>query len=270
MADRKRTLAIAIVNPGEKLLVIGCNGFVGNAVARLAEKSGFKVTGLSLHPPRDVDRLPKISYLVADIADIDSVSHALGSSQFDYVINCGGYVNHSTLFDEGKKQLDVHFYGLLNVIQCVNHPQLKGFVQIGSSDEYGDAPSPQHEELREAPISAYACAKTAGSQLIQMLHRTEDFPGVVARLFLAYGPGQSVERFIPQIISGCLSGNSFPVSEGKQLRDFCFVDDIGRALLTLAHSSETHGHIINVASGQPVSIKTMIRRIQDVIGCGHT
>ena len=59
------------------------------------------------------------------------------------------------------------------------------------------------------------------THFLQMLFRTEEFPMVILRLFLTYGPGQEDRRFLPQIIKGCLSDAKFPTSEGQQLRDFC-------------------------------------------------
>lgn len=62
--------------------------------------------------------------------------------------------------------------------------------------------------------------KVAATHFLQMLYRTENFPATILRLFLTYGPGQDGRRFLPQVITGCLEGRSFPASEGKQLRDF--------------------------------------------------
>ena len=121
--------------------------------------------------------------------------------------------------------IDAHFRGLQNILEVLPRSRLKRFVQIGSSDEYGDAAAPQHEKLREAPISPYSLAKVACTHFLQMLHRTENFPGVTLRLFLTYGPGQDSKRFLPQIIRGCLDDRAFPASEGEQIRDFCNVHD---------------------------------------------
>jgi nucleoside-diphosphate-sugar epimerase len=251
-----------------KLLVTGCNGFIGRKVASIALARGMKLTGLSLHAPahREINR--NIEYLIADISNADALAQVIGNSKFDYVINCSGYIDHTPISKGGGQQFKTHFTGLLNLIRSVNHDQLKGFVQIGTSDEYGNIPSPQHEALREAPISPYACAKVAASHLVQMLHRTEGFPGCIARLFLVYGPGQNLQRFTPQIITGCLKNTKFPVSAGEQIRDFCYIDDIADALVRLVLDERTHGEIFNVASGNGVSIKSMIEIIQHSIGSG--
>jgi nucleoside-diphosphate-sugar epimerase len=106
----------------------------------------------------------------------------------------------------------VHFGGVQNILQSVNLDSLKRFVQIGSSDEYGNLSAPQTEDMRESPISPYSLGKAASTQLLQMLYSTEGLPTVILRLFLVYGPGQDLRRFIPQVIQGCLSSGYFPTS----------------------------------------------------------
>jgi len=89
------------------------------------------------------------------------------------------------LYSEGgRKHLEEHFTSLKNLIEILPRDHLKAFIQIGSSDEYGNAPAPQHEGLRESPISPYSIGKVAATHFLQMLHRTENFPATILRLFL--------------------------------------------------------------------------------------
>jgi len=115
--------------------------------------------------------------------------------------------------------------------------------------------------MRERPISPYSLAKTAAAHFIQMLYNTEGFPGTVLRFFLVYGVGQDEQRFLPQIIKGCLNNDEFKTSEGNQLRDFCYIDDIIDAMIKAVVSPFSKGRIINIASGNPISIKEMIQKI---------
>ena len=146
--------------------------------------------------------------------------------------------------------------------------KLKRFVQIGSSDEYGNAPAPQNEKMREQPISPYSLAKVASTHFLQMLYRSENFPAVTLRLFLTYGPGQDVKRFLPQIIQGCLNNADFPTSAGEQIRDFCFVEDAVRAVTQALTVPEAIGEVFNVASGEQVKIRTMIEIVCALTGSG--
>ena len=129
---------------------------------------------------------------------------------------------------------------------------------------------PQNEASREQPISPYSLAKVAGSHFLQMLYRTENFPAVILRLFLTYGPGQNSFRFLPQIIHGCLKDDSFPASKGEQFRDFCYIDDTIGAIILALTLSGVDGEIINVATGEPITIRGMIEKVCRITGSWRT
>jgi nucleoside-diphosphate-sugar epimerase len=101
-----------------------------------------------------------------------------------------------------------------------------------------------------------------------MLFRTEGLPATTLRLFLTYGPGQDERRFVPQVIRGCLGRESFPASRGEQLRDFCFVQDTVEAVFAACLTPAARGEVINVASGQPVTIRHVVETIQRLVGGG--
>ena len=67
------------------------------------------------------------------------------------------------------------------------------------------------------------------------------FVKAIVRIFLTYGPGQKENRFIPQIIKGCLENSKFKTSSGKQLRDFCYIDDVVRAINMVLISKKSFG-----------------------------
>jgi len=252
----------------ERLLIVGGTGFIGKNLALSSLEQGFKVTVISLNLSADSERIDGVEYVQADITDFVQLQERLFITTFDYVVNLSGYVNHSRFMEGGQSVIDAHFYGVSNLIQLLNWKKIKRFVQIGSSDEYGEAPAPQNEEMREFPISSYSMGKVAATHLLQMLSRTEEFPAVTLRLFLVYGEGQSKERFLPQIVQGCLLGKHFPASEGKQLRDFCYVDDITRGILLALKSDDVNGEVINLASGVPISIRKIVELVQETIGKG--
>lgn len=230
---------------------------------RRARERGLAVTSLGLK-----GRVSEGDHIAVDLRDAEALRRSLSGRRFDHVVNCGGYVDHRAFRDGGRAMLDAHFTGLLNLVECLDRDALRSFVNIGSSDEYGAAPAPQAESLREAPISPYSMAKVAATQFLQMLHRTEGFPAATLRFFLTYGPGQDQKRFIPQIIAGCLGGSAFPTTHGEQLRDFCYIDDTVEAILAALRTPRCHGEVINVASGRPISIRSIIETICDSLGSG--
>jgi len=253
----------------DRILIIGGTGFIGIHLAKrcLQDTSHVACLGLSGRYYKE-SFVKNVKFIQTDITNKEQLWLALYNKHFDYVFNLGGYINHLQFFSGGRMVIESHLVGLMNLIDCIDRERLKGFVQIGSSDEYGSTHAPQKEDIREMPISPYSFAKTAASQFIQMLFRTEGFPGVVLRFFLVYGPGQDNKRFLPQIINGCLNNEEFKTSEGKQLRDFCYIDDAVNAMIKAAVTQEAMGQVINIASGSPVIIKELIEKIMSLTGGG--
>lgn len=249
--------------------MVGGGGFIGTALSKKLNSLGAHVISLVCSGTKKREFLPNVTTIAVDIREHTSLMKALANYSFNYVFNLGGYIDHSPYLKGGRSVIDAHYTGMLNLLDYVFAPSLKKFVQIGSSDEYGNGRFPQSEKLREAPISPYSAAKVGATHLIQALSKTEDFPGVVARLFLVYGPGQDDRRFLPQIIKGCLSGRAFPTSPGEQLRDFCYIDDVVNGLILAALKPKAVGHVINIASGQPVTIRSIIEKVVKFIGTGQ-
>lgn len=253
-----------------RILVVGGRGFIGRHIVDRAVQLGWDVTSLNFsHHQSGMETTNAVRYLTVDIANKISLEKVLGLADFEYVVNCGGYIDHSSFFKDGRKIIDTHFIGVLNLVESLNRNVLKSFVNIGSSDEYGSCPAPQTELWRESPISPYSLAKVAASHFLQMLFRTESFPATTLRLFLTYGPGQDRNRFLPQIISGCLNDSTFATSEGEQLRDFCYIGDTVDAVFSVFESSKARGEIFNIASGKPVSIRQVINNVKSQIGKGN-
>lgn len=250
------------------LLVIGGTGFIGHHLLKAAKNKCWQTTSVSLNSPTEERFVDGVHYLHFDMTDGNLVRKNL-VEDFNYVVNLGGYINHKLFRDGGRNLIEIHFTTLQNLLETIPRSKLKRFVQIGSSDEYGNSPAPQNENLREKPISPYSLAKVAATHFLQMLHSTEKFPAVILRLFLTYGPGQDTNRFLPQIIRSCLENNKFPTSAGEQIRDFCYVEDTVRAILNSLVESEVEGEIINVASGEPISIRAMITKVSNLIGSGR-
>lgn len=250
------------------LLVVGGTGFIGSCLARRATEIGLNTSVLSSREPIDERKINKVEYLYADIRDKEQLKEVFRDKNFSYIVNLSGYVDHSSYLDGGRGVIDSHFNGLLNLVEVLDWNSIETFVQIGSSDEYGDTPAPQTESICTYPISPYAFAKSAANLFFQMLNHTEGFPVVMLRFFLVYGPGQNKERFLPQVIRGCLENKTFPTSKGEQIRDFCYIDDIIDGITSTFGKKECYGEIINLASGVPVKIRDVLSTIVKTVGSG--
>jgi nucleoside-diphosphate-sugar epimerase len=263
----KRSGTVGKVAP-KRILVVGGSGFIGSHVLLESISRGWQVCSLSLRKPDPEFCLPGVDYLAADVIDKENLVEQIGDRKFEFVVNLGGYIDHRPFGQGGGLAFGAHFFSVKNLINVINPQALERFVEVGSSDEYGDHSAPQKESMRERPISPYALGKTAATHLLQMSQRTQGFPGIILRFFLVYGPRQQINRFLPQIICGCLERKNIPVSEGKQRRDFCFIDDVVQAIFLALETPGIEGEIFNIGSGVSVTIREVIEMVRSKIGSG--
>ena len=251
----------------KKILVVGGTGFIGSHLVKKCLEIGWKVTSLSLKKRKLKKKNKNLKYIFADFTKIDALKKKI-KLDFDYIVNLGGYIDHSNEKKKNLKILNNHFYSTVNLIS-LNKKKIKKYLHIGSSDEYGQNKSPVRETFREDPRSTYALAKSMSSNLLLSLYKEKKFPATIIRLFLVYGPNQKRDRLIPYVIFNSLKGKPINLSKGNQLRDFCYIDDVIDAIILCLKSKKANGHIFNVGSGKPITVKDIVKKIVTITGNGN-
>ena len=251
----------------KKILVVGGTGFIGYHIIKEAVKRKWLITSISLNKPKKKRFCKNVNYKTANLTNYKSLKKNL-KGHYDYVINAGGYGNHPDFNSAGIKLFKTHYIGLVNLIKILSKKKIKKFIQIGSSAEYGKIKSPQKENFECKPNTPYAIAKFSCTNFLLNFCKLNNFPGTVLRLFLVYGPNQDKNRILPQIIENSLKNKKFPVTEGRQYCDFCYINDVVKAIFNTLLSKKSNGEIINIGFGNPVKIKNIINFICKSIGMG--
>ena len=240
----------------KKILILGGTGFIGYHLAKEALRRGFQVSSLSKNAPKKIRYLKKVKYIIADISDKNFIKKKI-KDNFQYVVNLAGYVDHSDKIKTYKS----HYLGCQNISNFFLKKNIKKFIQVGSSMEYGLVKSPQKENFKCKPKSVYGRAKFLSTNHLLNLYLKKRFPVTVVRLYQVYGPCQDLNRFMPIIIDSCKNNKNFSCSHGKQFRDFLYIDDLIRAFFLILKNPETEGEIFNIGFGRPLKIRSIIDRI---------
>jgi UDP-glucose 4-epimerase len=219
-----------------KILITGGTGFIGYHLAKKCLSLSWSVTSLSTKKPSQNRKLKKVKYKICDISNKKKLNNIL-NLDYDYVVNLAGY---------------------------------KKFIQIGSSIEYGKIRSPQLENIKnkQKTFSVYGNAKLLSTKFLLDLKKRFNFPVVIIRLYLVYGPNQDINRVIPITISNAMRDKEFDCSDGTQLRDFLYIDDAINAIIKILKNKGITGEIINIGSGKPSKIKSIIIKICKIVGSG--
>jgi UDP-glucose 4-epimerase len=149
---------------------------------------------------------------------------------------------------------------------------VRRIVFAGSSAAYGDQPTPgKHEQLLPMPLSPYAAAKLAGEFYCQAFTATYGLETVTLRYFNVFGPRQDPKSqyaaVIPKFITDMLAGRRPGIfGDGRQSRDFTYIDNIVHGNLLAADAPAAVGKTINVACGESFDLLKLVAVINAALG----
>lgn len=249
----------------ERLFLIGGSGFIGkNLVRCLHEQYAISVYDKFI----DKEYFSHYPDVTTNLIELDKDKIEEGVEAPDYIVNLASIVTAErdlSLFDS---MIASNLKVLLNLYERFkNEKKLKLFIQFGSSEEYGNDGSPFVETMREEPNSPYALVKQLTTNTAMMLHRNYTFPIMVVRPGNLFGPLQGGKKFIPYVIDSLKQNAPLNVTPCEQKRDFIYADDFAWAIgELLKNHAKAVGQIVNVSSGESLSLKSIIEHCRKVIG----
>jgi UDP-glucose 4-epimerase len=266
------------------VLVVGGFGFIGlNLTVELA-RLGARVTvvtpSLDRHRSAAADGARRgVRAIEGDLRDADAMRLAVANQ--DVVFNLAGRSGAVRSMEDPWTDLDVNCRGNLMLLEALRgESPLAKLVFVSSRLAYGraitDAGAPVRvgEDQPVDPLCVHAVHKLAVEQYLRLYSTLYGLKFSVARLTNPYGPGQPRERtaygVVNRLIHLALSGEPLPVyGDGRQLRDYVYIEDAVRALLKLGEVSACNGHMYNVGSGVGTSLVEMARTIVSIAGGGE-
>ena len=241
----------------KRVLITGADGFIGRKLCRALTKESVNIIALS----RSVARIDCVSEQHdVDIRDEVSVVGVIRRTQPNIVVHLAANKNRGVDYNAYSEAYMTNLIGSLNLIKaCRELPRLTKFVFLGSSDEYGELPAPFKESDEEAPVNAYGASKLAVTELLKSLSRSIQFPSVILRPTVVYGPGQDESMFIPALVKTLIAGKNFDMTLGEQTRDFVYVSDLVEAIIKSFSATNVDGKVINISSCKPIRIDALAK-----------
>ncbi|MEI6096399.1 MAG: NAD(P)-dependent oxidoreductase [Gammaproteobacteria bacterium] len=247
------------------ILVTGANGFIGRHLCNTLSNLNVRVT-----------QLVRQNYLQSTVAHhqievellcYEAVKKIVNSIQPRYVIHLAGVKNIDYISGEWSEETDVNVKISNNLINaCRELDNFQRFIFLGSCDEYGDAKVPYSEIHMERPVSPYGIAKQSTTKRLIKLFDADNFPCLILRPSVVYGPLQSGGMLIPSLIRSLLNDQFFPMTAGLQMRDFVYVDDVVSAILhSFTSENNLNGRKVNIGSGNTIKVIEVARLIANLI-----
>jgi UDP-glucose 4-epimerase len=254
-----------------RILVTGGAGFIGSALANRLAAEGHHVRVLDDLSAGDRGRLdPRVALTVGDIRDVPKLWSLLNGVDCVYHLAARVSVPESVLYPVQYNEVNVG--GTVSLLTAMRDAQVKRVVFTSSGAAYGEqAEQPVRESAPLRPATPYAVSKMASEAYVQAIGELWGIETVILRIFNAYGPGQPlppshapvVARFLKQATSG---GSVVLFGDGRQTRDFIYIDDVVEALARAGRAEGISRAILNVGCGVEVSIAGLVDTIERVTG----
>jgi UDP-N-acetylglucosamine/UDP-N-acetylgalactosamine 4-epimerase len=250
-------------------LVSGVAGFIGSNLAEALLVSGHAVRGLDnfLSGKREnLLGLQGLEFLEGDIRDVDTCRRACRG--VDYVLHEAALGSVPRSVENPLLSNECNVNGTLNMLVAARDAGVRRFVFAASSSAYGDTPIlPKIETMAPNPLSPYAVTKHAGEEYCRVFHRLYGLETVCLRYFNVFGrrqdPYSTYAAVIPKFVASLLRGEAPEIyGDGRQTRDFTYVDDVVQANLKACDApSGACGEVYNVAFGERIALLDLYREI---------
>ena len=249
-------------------LITGAAGFLGSTLANRLAREGHEVRGLDDLSTGDPQALsPDVLFTRGDVNDRPKLWTLLQEVDCVYHLAARVSVPESVLYPREYNAVNVG--GTVSLMEAMRDVGVRRVVLISSGAVYGDqGEQPLRESATPNPRSPYAVSKLAAEYYVRTIGDLWNIETVSLRSFNAYGPGQHLPASHPPVIPFFLrqavrSGTSVVHGDGSQTRDYVFVDDVVRCMLAAATAPGLNHALINVGSGNEISIRELARLVME-------
>lgn len=165
---------------------------------------------------------------------------------------------------------DVNILGTLNVLEAAREFRIRRVVYASSSSVYGSNPSlPKTEDMKVEPLSPYALSKYTAERYCQIYHSVYGLETVCLRYFNVFGPRQDPDSHYSAVIikfAKMMKLQHTPViyGDGKQSRDFTFIDNVIQANVLACHQPRAAGQVYNIACGERFTLLDLVQHLNQI------
>lgn len=263
----------------KQVLITGGLGFIGSNLAARLVAAGAQVTIIdSLIPEYGGNRFniagleQQVEVNISDVRDEHSMRHLIQGK--DFLFNLAGQTSHMDSMEDPNTDLEINCRSQLSILEVCRreNPEVR-VVFAGTRQVYG---KPQYLPVDEKhplqPVDVNGINKIAGEWYHLLYNNVYGIRSSVLRLTNTYGPRMRVkdarQTFLGIWVRLAVSGKSFEVWEGDQLRDFTFVDDAVTALLLAGDREEAYGRVFNLGGERAISLKELAELLIEVNAAG--
>ncbi len=259
-----------------RVLVTGGAGFIGSHVVDLLVARGHRPVVLDNETTGNTAHVsPSAEYVRGDVRNEADLA-PIFEDGVDAVMHIAGQASIRLSFMDPTADLETNTRGTINVLQqCIAH-RVPRLIFASSMTIYGNPPVvPTPEDTAPAPVNYYAVTKYAAERYVHITAARKDldfdFNVTSLRMFNVYGERQSLTNAYQGVfaifIGNVLRNEPITIhSDGEQARDFVHISDVARAWVDALTEPKTYGRVINIGTGQYVTVNQLCDIVLDAFG----
>lgn len=262
---------------GKRVFITGADGFIGSHLAEALVAKGASVKCLVYYNSwnshgwlSDVDKevFDELEIVFGDVRDKE---HMMKTTEgIDVIFHLSSLISIPYSYDAARSFVDTNVGGALNILTSARANDVEKVLHTSTSEVYGSALYvPIDEKHPLQPQSPYSASKIGADMMALSFYHSFELPVAVVRPFNTYGPRQTPRAIIPTVILQCLrnKGEGKPIKLGTldTRRDFNFVKDTVGGFIAIAESENGIGEVINIASGEDISIGELVEKIMKLM-----
>jgi len=263
----------------KSILVTGCAGFIGsNFVRQFREEfPKARIIGIDDFSTGRREALDKtIKFYEGSILDESLLEKIFSRHKPEYVFHFAALPRVSYSVEHPRRTSEVNILGTVSLLEHSKNYGVKRFIYSSSSSVYGGAkklPTKESENPID-PKSPYAVQKYAGEPFCKIFTELFGLDTVCLRYFNVFGPGQYGDSPYSTVVAAWLEALYFPKrnkafieGDGKQTRDFCYVDNVVQAnILAMKSKNNFKGEAFNIAHGERTAVNEIKKLIEKYSG----
>ncbi len=265
------------------ILVTGGGGFIGGHLAESFVEAGHDVTAVDILEPfydlglkeHNVDAARQAAedtgsyeFIEGSVTDVALVERLV--EDVDVIYHQAAQAGVRASVEEPTKVTEYNINGSQTILEAARKHDVDRVVNASSSSVYGKPQYlPYDEDHPTEPVSPYGASKLAVEHYARVYNEVYGLPTVSLRYFTVYGPRMRPNMAISNFVSRCTRGLSPEVyGDGKQTRDFTYIEDIVDANCRLLTDDSADGEIMNIGSTDNIDIATLAEVVRDEIDPG--
>jgi UDP-glucose 4-epimerase len=203
--------------------------------------------------------------IVGDILD-DSLAIKV-TKDVDVIIHLAANTGVAPSVENPRMDCVTNIIGTLNYLEAARQNQVQRFVFASSGAPIGECTPPIHEEMVPHPVSPYGASKLAGEGYCSAYFRTYGIETVALRFGNIYGPGSGHKNsVVAKFIKQSFSGETLEIyGDGKQTRDFIYIDDLIQAIRLAATKDGVGGEVFQIATAKETTVGELVETLLPIL-----